>query len=119
MNLKRLALGLLLATLLMAQAVSPITLPDFTGDGSTHALASTGTARWLIFTCPSGNHSPVRIGDVSTTSTQGAACYAGETLTFPAFPLQPQDNPQGRLYVLSKIYYNAYSGDKLSVTGVN
>src|SRR6476620_11680954 len=65
-------------------SISVRTLADITGDGSTHALSTFGTARWVQIIAPSGNSAAVRIGDSNASSSRGAPIAAGGGILMPA-----------------------------------
>ena len=114
--MKRILLILAMAGALFAQPLAvPVTIADITGDGSAHAITTSGSARWVIFICPSTNSAAVRIGDSSISATQGAPVAAGGGLMFPAIPPDPRQATQNQLYDLTKIYYRAGTGDKVSI----
>ncbi len=106
----------ILVALLSAQTVRTVTVTDITGDSATHQLQTSGTARWVQLSAPSGNGSAVRIGDASTGSSQGTAMVPGAAFMYPPIPA---DNDRGasseHLYDLSSIYYYAATGDKVTV----
>lgn len=87
-------------------------LADITGDAAAHQLSSTAIdAKWVIIIALSANGAVVRVGDTNTSASRGAAVAAGGGLTLPLLtPMQPRN-----AYDLSKIYYYAASGDKISV----
>src|SRR4051812_7204438 len=63
-----------------AQQQYAITTPArVTGDAAAHALATTGTARWVLIVAEAGNASPVRCGDSNVSSTRGVPIYASST----------------------------------------
>jgi hypothetical protein len=87
------------------------TLADITGNGATHQVSATVQgARWIKFSCLTGNSAPIRIGDSNTSSSRGAACAAGSVMEFPPLHAPPYS------YDLSKVYYYAANSDKLTVT---
>jgi len=87
------------------------TLADVTGDGSAHQLtASSIKCRWAIISAASGNGSDMRIGDVSTSNTQGATIPKGGAFILRPLPEMPV------AYDLSDVYYFLANTDKLSVT---
>lgn len=87
------------------------TIADITGNGSAHVITSTSTsARWVQVIALSTNSAVVRIGDSNTGASRGAPIAAGGGLFLPIPPTPPY------AYDLSKIYYYAANGDKLSVT---
>lgn len=103
--------ALLLAAVSLAAQVNLSTIADITGDGSAHKISSTAiAARWVQIIAPAGNSAVVRIGDVNTSNTRGASVAAGGGFMLPPSATSPQN------YDLSKIYYYAANGDKLTVT---
>lgn len=111
---KKLFASLVLAVMGFAQSgtMEVGTLADITGDAAAHQLSSTAIdAKWVIIIALTANGAAVRIGDANTSVSRGAAVAAGGGLTLPLLtPMQPRN-----AYDLSKIYYYAASGDKISV----
>jgi hypothetical protein len=85
-------------------------LADITGDGAVHPLSATAIrALYIIIQCPSTNSAVVRIGSANIGSARGLQCGLGGVVNlYPAVNGLPQ-------YDLSKVYYLAGSGDKISV----
>lgn len=109
---------LLLFAVLLSAAVGPVNIPEITGDGNVHQLATSVTyAKWVLFVCPSTNSTTAaRIGDSTTAATSGAPCAAGGSLYYPPIPLQfGQPVTSVNVYDLSLIYYKVTNGDKLDV----
>ena len=79
---------------------------DITGDGSSHALGTSGFPRIVILNCPSTNSAAIRIGASTVSSSRGLACAPGGTLTLPFVSYG---------WRLSTVYYLAGVGDKLQV----
>ena len=96
-----------LATLL-AQTMSVYTIPEIAGDGNTHVITPSDTARLIQFIAPAGNTNVVRIGDSTTTSSKGLPLAPGSGFTLPIPPLQI-------MWGTATIYYNVQSGDKLDI----
>lgn len=94
------------------------TLSDITGDGSTHALNSAASARWVQFVAGAANGAAIRIGDSNTGSARGVPLAAGGGFFLPPMPT-PSTSTQPRLYILANLYYYAANGDKVSVTWGN
>ena len=92
---------------------------DIAGDGASHAIATSGAARWIQFVCPSTNTSAVRIGDSTVSTSIGIPCAPGGAMLFPALPSSPADGITAPVYDLSKVFYLIQSGDKLSITRAN
>lgn len=89
------------------------TIADITGDAAAHQLSTTAiSARWVLIVTLAANSAVVRVGDVSTSTSRGAAVAAGGGLFFPPIAGTRQ---QPVLYDLSTIYYYAGSGDKITV----
>lgn len=115
--MKRLAILLLLSvTLAISQNAIVVTTADFTGDGANHAFASVVTsARWVQIIAATANAAVVRIGDTNISATRGLPMAAGSGLSFPPMPPDARFSTSHNLYDLSKIFYRAGSGDKISV----
>lgn len=96
-------------------AIALTTLADVTGDGSAHAVSSAIPVRWVLFVSSSTNASEIRVGDSSITSSRGAIILAGGGLLLPPMPQAPKMDTKDQYYDLSKIYYLAQTGDKLSI----
>lgn len=116
------ALFLLVSSLIASAQSTPTSIADISGDGSVHAVASSGFARWIQFsTCTSGatgctaNTNVVRLGDSSISTSRGIPVPPGGTMFFPPLPQTPGNEARAQ-YDLSKIYYLVQSGDKLSIT---
>lgn len=108
--MKRFCLLLFLVATLGAQVLVN-DLADITGDGSAHRLTSTPTAAMVvIIVCQSGNSAVVRIGGPNISSSRGIPCAAGGSVTYPVV------NPGTPRWDLSKIWYRAANGDKISVS---
>jgi len=95
--------------------VAVTTLADLVGNGAAHQLQTSGTARWVVFVCPSTNSAAVRIGDSAVTTSRGVPCAAGGTFMLPVIAPAPGMKSQDQYYSLSTIYYLAQTGDVVSV----
>lgn len=97
--------------------VNVTTTADVTGDGAAHQIGVTGTATWVQFIAlPSNTASgAVRIGDANVSASRGAAIAPGAGFMLPPIAAEPRQSAEDRLYDLSKLYYFAASGDKLSI----
>jgi hypothetical protein len=91
-----------------AQGVAVSVAADITGDGSAHAITSSGTARWVLIIAHSTNSATARCGASTTSSTRGFPIAAGGGLMLP--PALNQD-----FFPLAQVYCYAANGDKLSV----
>ncbi len=87
---------------------------DIAGDGSAHVLG-TGVARWVQVNCAAANSAAVRLGDSNTSATRGAPMPAGGGMMLPPIPSAPTYQAPDQYYDLSKIYYYAANGDKISL----
>jgi len=96
-------------------AIALSSVADLTGDGSTHAVAASGTARWVVVLAATSNTANVRVGDSTVSSTRGASILPGGSFMFPAMPSAPKMNTADQYYSLSGVYYYAAVGDKVSV----
>lgn len=110
-NLFRLAaLSLGLAVWLPA---TPHTIADITGDGVSHAIATSGSALWIQFVAGAGNSGTARVGQcgvVATTAGIPLAAGAGMFLPVKGNPLQVNQ------YALAQWCYLVTSNDKLTIT---
>lgn len=114
--MKRLALLLALAWVSQA-SITVVTIADISGDGSAHAIATSGSATWIQFVAPSANSAAVRIGDANITTSRGISIAAGGGMFLPAVTRGPFDNQNSDTkYSLPATYYLIQSGDKLSIT---
>lgn len=106
-------------TMLLAATagITPTSMADIAGDGAAHAIAASGSARMIIFACPSTNTSSVRIGDSTITTSIGLPCAPGGSVTLPA--MTPKASVEDTTYPLSSWFYLIQSGDKLSITRFN
>ena len=96
--------------------LSVTSMADITGDGAAHALqSSVTTARWIQVIATTTNSAAVRLGDSNVSSTRGLPIAAGGGFMFPAVPVDQRESTTQHFYDLSKIYYFAAVGDKLSV----
>jgi hypothetical protein len=110
LKLKYFLLTLVLAGLVFGQNfIVPTTLPDITGDGAVHAIASTGSARWIIFAALSTNSSVIRLGDSNITTSRGVPVPPGQS--FSVF-----ESTSTFRHSLAGWDYLIQSGDKLSIT---
>lgn len=112
---KLLCLILAVVAALYAQTAVPVPLGDFTGDGAIHRLASSGSARWIIFITPNTNAAAVRVGDSTITANRGARIEAGGGLMYPEPAAEARTSVPEHRYDLSRIYYRAVAGDRLTV----
>ena len=102
--------------LLMAQgALTVTTLSDITGNSSTVQVASSGTARWVLFVAPSTNSAVIRIGDSATGAARGAPVAAGGGLLYPPVAADTRESTSAKLYNLANLYYYVTTGDKVSI----
>jgi hypothetical protein len=116
--MKRLWLLVLVAVLF---AQTPVTLPDISGDGAVHAVASSGEALTITFYAPPGNSTTncgatavsgcVRIGDANISASRGTILLPGATAYLGPLPV-----PGVTVYQLSEWHYLVQSGDKLIVS---
>jgi hypothetical protein len=114
--MKKLLLLVLLPVLACA-LVTPTGNSDITGNSATHAVASSGQARWVQFIAPSTNTSTVRIGGSNTSSTVGVPMAPGSSLFYPPIPVDlGQPVPSNNYYDLSSIYYYAVTNDKINIS---
>lgn len=90
-------------------AINIASVADVSGDGASHQIASSGTARWVQIVARSTNASVVIVGDSAITTTRGVPIAPGGGFMFPAS--QNSNDP----YPLSSIYYLAQTGDKVSI----
>lgn len=95
--------------------VVPKTVADVTGDGSAHAVATSGTARWIQFIADPANGAAVRIGDSNITTSRGSRVAAGGGLLWPPVSCGTA-NAENCKYVLAQVFYLAQTGDKISIT---
>jgi hypothetical protein len=115
--LKKILSLLAICACLLAQ--NPATISDIPGDGAAHAVAATGTARWITFISPPSNSTTncgtsaisgcVRIGDSNISTSRGTILQPGSS----GFMLESSGTIR---YDLSKWYYLAQSGDKVIIT---
>lgn len=107
--LKRLLLMLALALVLQGGALS--TLPDVSGTGATVRFTSSQRfGRWVQVSTPTSNTAAIRVGDSTTSATQGTLVAPGLGQFFP-YTGQPID--------ISQIYIYVASGDKAAITWLN
>ncbi len=88
-------------------------LPDITGDGSTHSISanSGAQAKWVqLLADPANSDTPIRISGADCSDTQGFPLAAGASF------LCPQDHADvTSFYPIREIFYNAANGDKLYI----
>jgi hypothetical protein len=110
------------ALILSAQSVSltPVSLPDATGDAASHQVASSGTARTVSICALTANTAAVRIGDSTITASRGLPLTAGLCAYYPETTGAGDGGGQIRTarWSLAGIYYLAATGDKVSVSYV-
>ena len=104
----------LLCSLALGQTVTAtiISAADITGNGASHVLQASVSARWVQIINVTGNSAVVRIGDSSVSSTRGAAIAVGGGLMLPPIP---STSSTAMYYNLGTIYYYAANGDKISL----
>lgn len=117
--MKRALFIALLAALMSGQNMPPVTQADVVGDGVAHAVAGSGTARWISFLAPSSNSTAtcgtanvsgcVRIGDASISTSRG-------TILVPGASAYVAESPGAQRHALSQWFYLVQSGDKLVIT---
>ena len=95
------------------------TIANITPGGTATRIATSGAARWILFTVPAGNSGVIRVGDSSVSATQGAAVGAASTATsllFPPLPVNHELRAADQLYDLSTIYAYGTSSDTVGIT---
>lgn len=103
-----------------------VTIADISGDGSAHQIAASGSARYIQIFSLNGNASTnctgntvsgcVRAGDSNISTSRGFVLYPGGSQFFPQSDQLSQTDSS--LYDLSKVYYLAQSGDKITINYV-
>src|SRR5690242_5898695 len=96
--------------------MQPITPADYTGDGSTHTLASLlgiDACRWSQVTAVSVGSTAARVGDSTTDATHGFPVGSGAAEFAP-----PINEPFSGSYDLTKWYINVHTGDTVSLGAV-
>lgn len=119
--MKQVILLLLFAGLMWGQGmVGPSTLPDVTGDGATHRFTTVVTsARTMCFTAPATNTAAVRVGDANTSATRGQYIAPGGAYCGPVLSVDPRTAIGQHVYDLSKWYYYAGVGDRITILYAN
>lgn len=112
---RTLALAVLLLAGANAQKIATGSLPDISGSGSKAQLASSGAARWVTISAPSGNASGARCCDTNITSSRGLIIAPGGVMNMEVLPVPAGGNPADSLYQFSTIYVLVQSGDTLNV----
>ena len=105
-------------TLAAQSLMAPVTLADITGDGSIHAIASSGTARTITIVALSTNTASVRIGDANIGASRGTPIAAGAAAYFsePTGAGDAGGQIRAVRYNLAGIYYLVQTGDKIAIS---
>lgn len=117
--MKKITAALAMCICLAGQAISPVTLPDISGDGSVHAIATAGTARWITFVSLPTNSTAncsasvvtgcIRVGDSNISNSRGIPIQVGSSFS-------KLESTSAAREDLTNWYYLVQSGDKLSIT---
>ena len=117
-----LSISLSVSLLLVGQVfLVPVTLADIAGDGTAHAIASSGSARSITFVSLSSNSTAncnasatsgcVRVGDSSVSTTRGIPLAPGQGYGL-------LESSGAARYQLSAWFYVVQTGDKISISYV-
>lgn len=115
--LRRLAISILLISVLALSQMSVNTATDLACDGANHQLSTTSQlARWIQLVAPSTNAAVVRWGDVNISGSRGAEIAAGGGQYFPPASTVVGGSATSTYYDPSRIYYRCTSPDVLTIT---
>ncbi len=117
---KVISLTFIATALLVAQGTLKVTtLADITGDGATHQIATSGSARWVEVCGLAANGAVIRTGDSSTSSTRGQFVAAGGCFLYQSVAADTREGVNQHLYNLANLYYYAALNDKVVILWAN
>lgn len=102
------------------RAAVPTTIADVSGNGTASAIATAGTAHWIMIQAAPTNSTTAcstatytgcpRVGDSNITTTRGYFLTPGTSIVLPS------DRSGDPTIPLNTVYYLVQSGDKITIT---